>query len=35
MNTGSYRFKLGAFECLAVLDGYHDYPLKNFFANAA
>jgi glyoxylase-like metal-dependent hydrolase (beta-lactamase superfamily II) len=34
MNNGSYRFRLGAFECLVVLDGYHDYPLKNFFANA-
>jgi glyoxylase-like metal-dependent hydrolase (beta-lactamase superfamily II) len=31
----SYRFRLGAFECLAVADGVHDYPLKNFFANAA
>ena len=34
MNNGNYHFRLGTFDCLAVLDGYHDYPLKNFFANA-
>jgi glyoxylase-like metal-dependent hydrolase (beta-lactamase superfamily II) len=34
MNNRSYRFKLGAFECLAAIDGYHDYPLKSFFASA-
>ncbi len=33
MDDSSYRFKLGAFECLAVSDGYNDYPLKSFFAN--
>ena len=33
MEITSYRFKLGAFDCLAVADGTHDYPLKSFFAN--
>ncbi len=35
METVSYRFRLGTFDCLAVADGTHDYPLKNFFANAS
>jgi glyoxylase-like metal-dependent hydrolase (beta-lactamase superfamily II) len=33
MNTGSYRFKLGTFECVSLSDGSLDYPLQNFFAN--
>jgi glyoxylase-like metal-dependent hydrolase (beta-lactamase superfamily II) len=33
MSTGSYRFKLGDFECVSLSDGSLDYPLKNFFAN--
>lgn len=33
MNTGSYRFKLGAFECVSLSDGSLDYPLQSFFAN--
>ena len=33
MDETSYRFQLGDFECVAVLDGTKDYPLKNFFAN--
>jgi len=33
MEITSYRFELGAFDCLAITDGTHDYPLKNFFAN--
>jgi glyoxylase-like metal-dependent hydrolase (beta-lactamase superfamily II) len=33
MCTGSYRFALGAFECISLSDGSLDYPLKNFFAN--
>ena len=33
MNTGSYRFKLGAFECVSLSDGSLDYPLEYFFAN--
>jgi len=31
---GSYRFELGDFKCISVSDGTHDFPLKNFFANA-
>jgi glyoxylase-like metal-dependent hydrolase (beta-lactamase superfamily II) len=34
MNTGSYHFKLGTFECVSLSDGSLDYPLRNFFANA-
>jgi glyoxylase-like metal-dependent hydrolase (beta-lactamase superfamily II) len=33
MSIGSYRFKLGDFECISLSDGSVDYPLKNFFAN--
>jgi glyoxylase-like metal-dependent hydrolase (beta-lactamase superfamily II) len=33
MNNGSYRFKLGEFECVSLSDGSVDYPLQNFFAN--
>ena len=33
MSTGSYRFKLGDFECVSLSDGSVDYPLQNFFAN--
>ncbi len=32
-NETSYSFKLGDFDCISVLDGSLDYPLKNFFAN--
>lgn len=31
--TGSYRFQLGDYECLALSDGDWDYPLKNLFAS--
>ena len=34
MGGGSYRFELGDFKCISVSDGTHDFPLKNFFANA-
>lgn len=36
MMNGRYRFKLGEFECLIVLDGYHTYPqfAKKRFSNA-
>jgi len=41
MSTGSYRFKVGTFECLAVSDGIHTYapptfppPATFLFANA-
>ncbi len=33
MNTGSYHFKLGEFDCVSLSDGSLDYPLQNFFAN--
>jgi glyoxylase-like metal-dependent hydrolase (beta-lactamase superfamily II) len=33
MGNNSHRFKIGAFECVAIADGSKDYPLKNFFAN--
>jgi len=33
MNNGSYRFKLGEYECVSLSDGSVDYPLQNFFAN--
>jgi len=33
VNNGSYRFKLGDFECVSLSDGSLDYPLRNFFAN--
>ena len=33
MNTGSYRFNLGDFECVSLSDGSLDYPPKNLFAN--
>jgi glyoxylase-like metal-dependent hydrolase (beta-lactamase superfamily II) len=33
MNKGSYRFKLGDFECVSLSDGSHDYKTKKFFAN--
>jgi glyoxylase-like metal-dependent hydrolase (beta-lactamase superfamily II) len=41
METGSYRFKVGDFECIAVSDGFHTYAPPDFpppgtllFANA-
>ena len=33
MDTGSYRFALGEFRCVAVSDGAFNYPLEAFFAN--
>ena len=33
MNEGSYRFKLGDFECVSLSDGHHNYPIKDLFAN--
>jgi glyoxylase-like metal-dependent hydrolase (beta-lactamase superfamily II) len=32
LGTGTYRFRLGAFECVALCDGGWDYPLENVFA---
>lgn len=34
MNPESCRFKIGAFDCVAVSDGTFDYPAELFFANA-
>jgi glyoxylase-like metal-dependent hydrolase (beta-lactamase superfamily II) len=33
MDTESYQFKVGDFECICLSDGSHDYPPQNFFAN--
>ena len=33
METGSYRFTLGRFQCVSVSDGTFNYPLESFFAN--
>ena len=33
MESGSYRFALGAFQCLSISDGAFNYPLEAFFAN--
>ena len=33
MDTGSYRFTLGRFQCVSVSDGAFNYPLESFFAN--
>jgi len=33
MNNESYDFRLGDFKCVSIMDGSHDYPLENFFAN--
>ncbi len=34
MNTETYRFKVGAFECMAVSDGTMAYPDQGLFVNA-
>jgi glyoxylase-like metal-dependent hydrolase (beta-lactamase superfamily II) len=34
MNPNYYPFKVGAFECISVRDGYYEYPPANFFSNA-
>ena len=34
MNSGSYRFRVGAFDCLALSDGTKDYVPEHFFVNA-
>jgi glyoxylase-like metal-dependent hydrolase (beta-lactamase superfamily II) len=33
METGSYRFELGAYQCVSVSDGALNYPVESFFAN--
>ena len=34
MGAETYRFKIGAFNCLAVSDGTFVYPAEMVFANA-
>jgi glyoxylase-like metal-dependent hydrolase (beta-lactamase superfamily II) len=34
MDTETYRFKVGSFECIAVSDGTFAYPDQSFFVNA-
>jgi hypothetical protein len=34
MKAQAHRFKIGAFDCLAVSDGTFSYPAGLFFANA-
>jgi glyoxylase-like metal-dependent hydrolase (beta-lactamase superfamily II) len=34
MEGGSYSFRLGTFECVALSDGGWDYPVEHLFANA-
>ena len=33
MDTGSYRFKIGEFECVCVSEGALNYPPESFLAN--
>jgi hypothetical protein len=33
MQTNFYRFSLGAFECVCLLDGTYEYPPQNMYAN--
>ncbi|MDQ4076523.1 MAG: hypothetical protein M3220_09795 [Chloroflexota bacterium] len=33
MTDRSYRFEVGAFECVAISDGSLNYPLESMFAN--
>jgi glyoxylase-like metal-dependent hydrolase (beta-lactamase superfamily II) len=30
----TFPFKIGKFDCLSLYDGFHDYSLESFFANA-
>jgi glyoxylase-like metal-dependent hydrolase (beta-lactamase superfamily II) len=34
MDTGSFRFEIGEFECASISDGALNYPPESFFANA-
>ena len=34
MNTDIYRFKVGAFDCVAASDGTFAYTDRSFFINA-
>ena len=33
MESGTYRFTVGAFQCVSISDGAFNYPLEAFFAN--
>jgi glyoxylase-like metal-dependent hydrolase (beta-lactamase superfamily II) len=33
MNSRSFRFRVGTFECVSISDGNFNYPLESFFAN--
>ena len=33
MKSAFYRFRLGDFECVCLLDGTMDYPIQNFYSN--
>ncbi len=34
MDTGSFRFEIGGFQCISVSDGALNYPPESFFSNA-
>ena len=33
MKSDFYRFRLGEFECVCLLDGTMDYPIQNIYSN--
>src|SRR5919202_574272 len=33
MNSETFRFKVGRFDCVAISDGAFNYPLESMFAN--
>ncbi len=33
MASNFYRFTIGQFDCVSLLDGYVDYPIQNLYAN--
>ena len=35
MNSETFRFKVGRFDCVAISDGAFNYPLESMFANVA
>ena len=35
MNTETFRFKIGSFECVSISDGAFNYPLESLFANVS
>src|SRR5512142_2495828 len=34
MNADFYRFSVGHFDCISILDGYVDYSIEHMYANA-